>query len=107
MKIKLQSLVTRSQFENVATRHHPDLDGPVSYDKDVLAKGQKAKYPKDHISVHCVQRASRVLLMSCFGMLQEDQKMSNIFFHTDITLVDSLTLQGGEWPSVPWYPDPK
>ena len=31
--------------------------------------------------------------------------MSNIFFHTDVTLVDDLTLQGGEWPSVPRYPD--
>ena len=31
--------------------------------------------------------------------------MSNIFFHTDITLVDGLTLQGSEWPSVPWYPE--
>ena len=32
-------------------------------------------------------------------------KMLNILFHTDVTLVDGLTLQGGEWPSVPWYPD--
>ena len=31
--------------------------------------------------------------------------MSNIFFHMDVTLVDGSTLQGGEWPSVPWYPD--
>ena len=31
--------------------------------------------------------------------------MSDIYFHTDITLIDGLTLQGGEWPSVPWYPD--
>ena len=31
--------------------------------------------------------------------------MSDIYFHTDVTLVDGLTLQGGEWPSVPWYPD--
>ena len=43
--------------------------------------------------------------MNCFGMLKEEQKMSNIFSHTDITLVDGLTLQGGEWLSVPWYPD--
>ena len=31
--------------------------------------------------------------------------MSNIYFHTDVTLVDGSNLQGGEWPSVPWYPD--
>ena len=43
--------------------------------------------------------------MSCFGMLKEEQKMSNIFLHMNVTLVDGLTLQGGEWPSVPWYPD--
>ena len=28
--------------------------GPVSYDKDILAKSQKTKYPKDHISIHCI-----------------------------------------------------
>ena len=43
--------------------------------------------------------------MSCFGMLQEEQKMSNIFFHMEVTLVDGSTLQGDEWPSVPWYLD--
>ena len=26
-------------------------------------------------------------------------------FHMDVTLVDGLILEGGEWPSVPWYPD--
>ena len=31
--------------------------------------------------------------------------MSDIFFHTDVALVDGSTLQGGEWPSVPWYLD--
>ena len=31
--------------------------------------------------------------------------MSNIFFHMDVTLTDGLTLQGGEWPGMPWYPD--
>ena len=31
--------------------------------------------------------------------------MSDIYLYTDITLVDGTTLQGGEWPSVPWYPD--
>ena len=30
--------------------------------------------------------------------------MSDIF-HTDITLVEGSILQGGEWPSVPWYAD--
>ena len=80
-------------------------DGPVCYNRDILADGHKDKYPKENISIHCIQRASRVLLMSCFCMLKEEQKMSNIFFHTDITLVDGSALQGGEWPSIPWYPD--
>ena len=80
-------------------------DGSVSYDKDILTKGQRTKYSKDHISIHCIQRATKVLLMSSFGMVKEGMKMSNIFFHTDVTQVDGLTLQGGEWPSVPWYPD--
>ena len=31
--------------------------------------------------------------------------MSDIYSHTYIILVHGLTLQGGEWPSVPWYPD--
>ena len=43
--------------------------------------------------------------MSTFGMLKDGQKMSDIFFHTDITLVDGSILQDGGWPSVPWYPD--
>ena len=76
-------------------------DGPVSYDKDILTRGQKNKYPKDHISVHCVQRAGRVLLMHSFNMLKDSQKMLDIYFHTDVTLVDGLTQQGREWPSVP------
>ena len=63
-------------------------DCPVCYDRDILTDGHKDKYPKDYISIHCVQRAGRVLLMSCFGILKEEQKMSNIFFHPDITLVD-------------------
>ena len=46
-----------------------------------------------------------MLLMNCFSMLKEEQKMSNIFFHMYVTLVNRSTLQGGEWPSVPWYPD--
>ena len=78
-------------------------DRPVSYDRSILAKGCRDKYPK--ISVHCVQQAARFLLMSCFDMLHEKQKMSDIFFHMDITLADGSTLQGGEWPSVSWYPD--
>ena len=80
-------------------------DGPVCNDRDILTGGQKDEYPKDHISIHCFQRAGRLLLMNCFGMLKEEQKMSDIFFHTDVTLVDGSTLQVGEWPSVPWYPD--
>ena len=67
-------------------------DGPVCYNRDILTNGHKDKCPKDHISIHCIQRAGRVLLMSCFGMLKEEQKMSNIFFHTDVTLVDGSTL---------------
>ena len=43
--------------------------------------------------------------MSCFDMLKEKRKISNIFFHTDITLVNGSTLQGGKWPGMPWYPD--
>ena len=43
--------------------------------------------------------------MCSFDMLKDSQKMSDIYFHTDVTLVDGSTLQGGEWPSVPWYPD--
>ena len=31
--------------------------------------------------------------------------MLDIFFHTDIILVDGSILQGGKWPSIPWYPD--
>ena len=79
-------------------------DGTVCYNKDTLARGQKDKYSKDHISVHCIQRAGRVLLMHSFDMLKDSQ-MSDIYFHTDVTLVDRLTLQGGEQPSVPSYPD--
>ena len=80
-------------------------DDPVCYDRDILTDGHKDKYPKDHISIHCIQRAGRVLLMNCFSMLKEEQKMSNIFFYMDVTLVDGSTLQGGKWPSIPWYPD--
>ena len=47
-------------------------DDPVCYDRDILADGQKDKYSKDHISVHCIQRAGRVLLINCFGMLKEN-----------------------------------
>ena len=43
--------------------------------------------------------------MTCFDMLPEKQKMSDIFFHMDMTLADGLTLQGGKWPSMPWCPD--
>ena len=65
--------------------------------------GQKDKYPKDQISVHCVQWAGTVLLMHSFDMLKDSQKMSDIYFHTYITLTDGSTLLGGEWPSIPWY----
>ena len=43
--------------------------------------------------------------MNSFSILKECTKMSNIFFHMDVTLVDGSTLQGGDWPSIPWYPD--
>ena len=43
--------------------------------------------------------------MNCLSMLKEEQKMSNIFFHMNITLVRGSILQGGEWLSVAWYPD--
>ena len=74
-------------------------EGPVCYDRDILGNGHKDKYPKGHISFHCIQRAGRVLLMSCLNMLKEKQKMSNIFFHTDVTLVDRSTLQGSKLQS--------
>ena len=77
----------------------------MCYDQSILTTEHKDKYPKDHISVHCVQWVGHVLLMSCFNMLPEKQKMSNIFFHMDVTLTDGLTLQGGKWPGMPWYPD--
>ena len=80
-------------------------DRPICYDQSILTEGCRDKYPKDHISVHCVQQVGRVLLMSCFNMLPEKQKMLNIFFHMAVTPTDGLTLQGGEWPSMPWYPD--
>ena len=80
-------------------------DGPVCYDRSTCAKGCRDKYPKDHISVHCVQWASCILLLSCFDMFPEKQKMSDIFFYMDVTLADGSALQGGKWLSVPWYPD--
>ena len=72
-------------------------DDPVCYDKDIVTRGQKDKYPKDHISIHCIQQAGRVLLMHSFDMLKDSQK---IYFLTDVTLADGSTLQGGEWPSI-------
>ena len=52
-------------------------DGPVCYNRDILADGLKDEYPKGHISIHCIQRAGRVNCfgrMNCFGMLKEEQK---------------------------------
>ena len=43
--------------------------------------------------------------MHSFDMLKNSQKMLDIDFFTDVTLADGSTLQGGEWPSTPWYPD--
>ena len=80
-------------------------DGPVCYNNNILARGEKDKYLKDHISIHCIQQAGRVLLMCSSDMLKDSQKMSDIYFHTDVTLADGSTLQGDEWPSIPWYPD--
>ena len=40
-----------------------------------------------------------------FWHAHDGQRMSNIFFHMDVTLVNGSILQGGGWPSVPWYPD--
>ena len=31
--------------------------GLVCYNRDILDDGHKDKYPKDHISIHCIQRA--------------------------------------------------
>ena len=52
-----------------------------------------------------MQWAGRILLIHFFDMLKDSQKMSDIYFHTDVTLADGSTLQGGEWPSISWYPD--
>ena len=102
--------ISKSADKNPAQQHSNKAstgtcDCPVCYDWLILTDGCKDKYPQDCISVHCVQRVGKVLLMSCFDMLKEKQKMSNIFFHMDVTLADGLTLQGGKWPSMPWYPD--
>ena len=43
--------------------------------------------------------------MSSFDMLKDGQKMLDIYFHTNVTLANGSTLQGGEWLIVPWYPD--
>ena len=101
----LKSVDKKPACQNSNRASSGTRDGLVCYNWDILADGHKEKYPKDHISLHCVQRAGRVLLMSCFNMLKERQKMSNIFFHTDVTLVDGSNLQGGRWQSMPWYPD--
>ena len=64
---------SKSADKNPAQQHsnkvsHGTHDGLVCYDWDILPDGHKDKYPKDHISVHCIQRAGRVLLMSCYHL---------------------------------------
>ena len=51
-------------------------DDLVCYYKDILTDGHKDKCPKDHISVHCIQRAGRVLLISC---LRRNRKCQTSF----------------------------
>ena len=53
-------------------------DRPVSYDRNFLTEGCKDKYLKDHIYLHCVQQAGRVLLISCFNMLPETENVKHI-----------------------------
>ena len=36
------------------------LGGPVSYDRHVLAEGQRVKYPKDQLTVQVIQRAEGI-----------------------------------------------
>ena len=56
------SQTAKSTDKKPAQKHHNRVssgtrDGPVCYNRDILTDGCKDKYPKDHISVHCVQRA--------------------------------------------------
>ena len=63
---------TSKSVDKVPARQHSNKtssgtqDGLACYDWDVLTDGHKDKYPKDHISMHCVQRTGRVLLMELF-----------------------------------------
>ena len=58
-------------------------DGPVSYDKDVLAEGQRNKYPYNKKSVQVIQQAGKAFLLDAFDLLKETQKKSDIHFHLD------------------------
>ena len=98
MVAKLQTLQTRNQFENVATRHHLDLEMVQLVTTRMFSpRVKRPSIPRTTFPFIVF----RVLLMSSFNMLKDSQKMSDIYFHTDITLVDGSTLQDGEWPSVP------
>ena len=66
-------------------------DSPVCYDRDILADGHKDKYPKDHISIHCVQKAGRVLLMNCSACLRRNRKcLTSSSTQTSLLLMDQL-----------------
>ena len=83
--VKPQSLQARTwlinKWKRLYLEHRMDLSAMI---KISLPRDARTSIRKDHIFVHCVQWSGQVLLMSCFGMLPEGQKMLNIFFHTDI-----------------------
>ena len=65
-------------------------DGPVYYNRDILTDGHKDKYLKDHISVHYIQRAGRVHLMSCLRRNRKFQTSSSIW--TSLLSMDQLCM---------------
>ena len=56
------SQISKSMDKKPAQKHNNRAssgtqDGLVCYDRDILTDGHKDKYPKDHISIHYIQRA--------------------------------------------------
>ena len=92
---KPRSLQTRTQLINTATRLH--LGHEV-----VLSVMIEASSPRD--AMENIQKTTFLCTVSSkqVGFLWA---ALICFFHTDVTLTDGLTLQGGGWPGVPWYPD--
>ena len=87
MAAKTRSLQTRNQFTNAATWPHLDLEMVQSATIGT--------------SLLMVIRTSIQRTISPFTAFRGQAES----FHTNITLVNGSTLQGDEWPSVPWYPD--